>query len=225
MTILGLPETVVAPLVRAVADAPDRDAVAERFARAAWSRVVEPGDGDAGRLIAELGAEGAMAALLARIRGEAAPGAAAIPGPALDRWRSRVDASQVQLAFRQAARFAASLVIPDDVDWPAGLADLGDHAPIALWVRGDRARLRSLGRSIAIVGARAATGYGEHVAMESSAGLVDRDVAIVSGAADGIDGAAHRAALASHGVTVAFLACGVDLFYPSGNDQLLRAIE
>jgi DNA processing protein len=78
--------------------------------------------------------------------------------------------------------------------------------------------------SIALVGARAATGYGEHVTMEASAGLVDRGYAIVSGAAYGIDGMAHRAALASHGQTVAFLAGGVDRFYPSGHDALLTRI-
>lgn len=77
---------------------------------------------------------------------------------------------------------------------------------------------------IALVGARAATGYGEHITMEASAGLVDRGYAIVSGAAYGIDGMAHRAALASHGLTVAFLAGGVDRFYPSGHDALLTRI-
>jgi DNA processing protein len=225
MTILGMPEAAVAPLIRAVAEAPDRAAVAERMARAAWSHVAEPGDGDAGRLVAELGAEAAMAALIARVRDERASGAAAVPEAAVARWRERVDAAAVQLELRQAARFGAALVIPGDPDWPAGLADLGDHAPHALWVRGDRSRLTSLSRSIAIVGARAATSYGEHVAMEAAAGLVDRNVAIVSGAAFGIDGAAHRAALASDGMTIAFLAGGVDRFYPAGHDQLLRVIE
>lgn len=77
---------------------------------------------------------------------------------------------------------------------------------------------------MALVGARAATGYGEHVTMEASAGLVDRGFAIVSGAAYGIDGMAHRAALASRGRTIAFLAGGVDRFYPSGHDALLNRI-
>uniref|UniRef100_UPI00286BCF26 DNA-processing protein DprA n=1 Tax=Salinibacterium sp. TaxID=1915057 RepID=UPI00286BCF26 len=104
------------------------------------------------------------------------------------------------------------------------LSDLGPHAPLALWTRGTEEALDSLGRSIALVGARAATGYGEHVTMEASAGLVDRGYAIVSGAAYGIDGMAHRAALASHGQTVAFLAGGVDRFYPSGHDALLTRI-
>ena len=78
--------------------------------------------------------------------------------------------------------------------------------------------------TIALVGARAATGYGEHVAMEASAGLVDRGFAIVSGGAYGIDGMAHRAALASDGTTIAFLAGGVDRFYPLGHESLLTRI-
>ena len=108
--------------------------------------------------------------------------------------------------------------------WPAGVADLGQHAPLALWWRGRPEALDAIRNSIALVGARAATGYGEHVAMEAAAGLVDRGLAIVSGAAYGIDGMAHRSALASNGTTVAFLAGGVDRFYPSGHDALLTRI-
>ena len=74
------------------------------------------------------------------------------------------------------------------------------------------------------MGARAATGYGEHISMEAASGLVDRGFAVVSGAAYGIDGMAHRAALASHGQTIAFLAGGVDRFYPAGHDALLSKI-
>src|SRR5690606_31319799 len=96
--------------------------------------------------------------------------------------------------------------------------------PIALWVRGNVSTVGSLPQSISLVGARAATGYGEHVAMDASASLVDRGYTIVSGAAYGIDGMAHRAALASGGQTLAFLAGGVDRFYPSGHDALLTRI-
>jgi DNA processing protein len=104
------------------------------------------------------------------------------------------------------------------------MADLGLHAPIALWLRGNISTMLTLEQSISLVGARAATGYGEHVTMEASASLVDRGYTIVSGAAYGIDGMAHRAALASSGQTVAFLAGGVDRFYPSGHDALLARI-
>ncbi|TXN29760.1 DNA-processing protein DprA [Lacisediminihabitans profunda] len=127
-------------------------------------------------------------------------------------------------ALRQAARFRVRLLVPGDPAWPARFDDLGEYAPLALWLRGNESTLETLPTSIALVGARAATGYGEHVTMEASAGLVDRGYTIVSGAAYGIDGMAHRAALASSGQTVAFLAGGVDRFYPSGHDALLARI-
>ena len=93
-----------------------------------------------------------------------------------------------------------------------------------MWVRGRPDALAWSVPTIALVGARAATGYGEHVAMEASAGLVDRGFAIVSGGAYGIDGMAHRAALASDGTTIAFLAGGIDRFYPLGHESLLSRI-
>jgi DNA processing protein len=116
------------------------------------------------------------------------------------------------------------LLVPGDEQWPAAVDDLQRHAPAALWVRGDAALFGELERSAALVGSRAATGYGEHVAIELSSGLVDRGFAVVSGAAYGIDGAAHRAALASRGLTVAVLAGGLDRFYPSGHEQLITRI-
>jgi DNA processing protein len=246
MTILGLAEATVAPLIRALCpdDAElDRDAIAERFARAAWGVIAEPGDRDAGHLVAVLGAEASVAALTAvpwppadpeRIDVSPLEAALAKLGDedlsrsdlvdAVKRWRSRVSAPSVLLALRQGARFGATLLVTDDADWPAGVSDLGEHAPHALWARGDRTLLGRLERSIAIVGARAATGYGEHVTVEASSGLVDRGFTIVSGAAYGIDGIAHRAALASAGSTVAFLAGGVDRFYPAGHEALLTRI-
>ena len=142
----------------------------------------------------------------------------------LQRWRPRLNSTEVIRSLQQAARVDARLLLPTDALWPAALDDLEKHAPLALWWRGVPAALAALPNSIALVGARAATGYGEHIAMEASAGLVDRGFAIVSGAAYGIDGMAHRAALASDGLTVAYLAGGVDRFYPSGHDSLLTRI-
>ena len=220
---MTIPESEIAALLRAVT--PDRslnrEQIAERSARARWSAIAEPGDADAGRLIATLGPVEALAWLEA----EAAAGLAdATLAEAVDRWHPRIRQVDTPLHLRQAARFGARLVIPGDAEWPTGLDDLGAHAPAALWVRGGAGLLGRLDRSIAIVGARAATGYGEHVTVEVTSGLVDRGFAIVSGAAFGIDGAAHRAALASGGSTVAFLAGGVDRFYPSAHETLLTRI-
>ncbi|MDQ1584593.1 MAG: processing protein [Microbacteriaceae bacterium] len=210
--------------------------VADRFARAAWSTIAEPGDGDAGLLVNSLGAAGALAAVIEKWPQEriveavrevdpAASDAFAGAAPdALRRWLPRLLSVTVVRALEQAARVQARLLTPADPYWPSGLADLGPHAPIALWCRGQLDACTATERSISLVGARASTGYGEHVAMEAAAGLVDRGFAIVSGAAYGIDGMAHRAALASRGVTIAVLAGGVDRFYPSGHDALLGRI-
>jgi len=220
---VSIPESEIAALVRAVTPgrALDREQIADRYARARWSAIAEPGDADAGRLMAALGSAGALDWLDAEA---AAALADATLADAVDRWRPRIRQVDTALHLRQAARFGARLVVPGDDEWPTGLDDLGAHAPAALWVRGDAGLLGRLDRSIAIVGARAATGYGEHVTVEVSSGLVDRGFAIVSGAAFGIDGAAHRAALASGGATLAFLAGGVDRFYPSAHETLLTRI-
>lgn len=209
---------------------------ADTFARGVWSTLVEPGDGDAGVLVASLGAADALTALVdewpaARIvaavtERDVVAGdrlASSLPD-ALARWRPRLRRANAMHAFELAARVGARLIVPSDAVWPAGVDDLGAHAPLSLWLRGTGEACESLERSIALVGARAATGYGGHVAMEAAAGLVDRGFAIVSGAAYGIDGTAHRTALASRGSTVAFLAGGVDRFYPAGHDDLLARI-
>ncbi len=233
MSMFGLKEAEVSELVRAVSSRElDRDGIEERFARAAWSGLAEPGDRVAGTLIDLLGAPRALAALVERRAAEHIVSDLGANGAVtehdiqlgLDRWQPRLTSATALISLRQAARFGVRLRVPGDELWITGVDDLGEHGPIALWMRGTDDSIRALDRSIALVGARAATGYGEHVAMEASAGLVDRGFAIVSGAAYGIDGMAHRAALASHGHTVAFLAGGVDRFYPSGHDALLARI-
>jgi DNA processing protein len=143
---------------------------------------------------------------------------------ALTRWRAKGSPGSGVRALEMAAHVGARLLTPEATGWPEGLSALGAGEPLALWLRGDPARLSALERSVSLVGARAATGYGEHVAMESAAGLGDRGFAIVSGGAYGIDGAAHRAAVASGHVTVAFLAGGVDRLYPAGHSDLLRRV-
>ncbi len=233
-TMFGIDDSALLPLLRNLAGDLPRPELEDRFARASWTGIAEPGDRIAGVLVAALGASAALAAVVEQHSpgkiaaqlanaGETAPTVDDLDS-ALTRWHPRVKSSVAITALRQAARYSVRLRVPGDEGWPAGFADLAEHAPIALWVRGNDAALTSLERSIALVGARAATGYGEHVTMEASAGLVDRGFSIVSGAAYGIDGMAHRAALASSGQTIAFLAGGVDRFYPSGHDALLARI-
>ncbi|MGV0904528.1 DNA-processing protein DprA [Mycobacterium novum] len=132
------------------------------------------------------------------------------------------------------ARRGGRLVTPDDDEWPllafaafdgAAAARKPDcRAPLVLWAVGP-ARLDEIAeRATAIVGTRAATAYGELVAADLAAGLVERDMAVVSGGAYGIDGAAHRATLAAEGTTVAVLAGGIDISYPAGHSALLHRI-
>lgn len=113
---------------------------------------------------------------------------------------------------------------PGDDEWPGQLDDLGDARPIGLWVRGTaNLRLWAL-RSVAVVGARACTEYGAHLATTLGAGLADRGWTVVSGAAYGVDGAAHRGALAADGATIAVMASGVDHPYPRGHTELIGRI-
>lgn len=203
----------------------------ETHAAAVWSILTEPGDGVAGRLVAALGAAGALervraSGALDRLHAVALDDVGIAPtelAAARARWLPRLEPSTIDRAFELARRREARLVVRGDDEWPARLDDLGDHAPHVLWVRG---RLTGLGEapSVALVGARASTGYGEHVAVELSSALAADGVAVVSGAAYGIDGAAHRGALSAGGRTVALLAGGVDRPYPAGHADLLARI-
>ncbi|WP_017974033.1 DNA-processing protein DprA [Actinopolyspora halophila] len=141
--------------------------------------------------------------------------------------RTRVSGARL---LEQARRCGARLLGPEHGEWPgarmAALAratNLGVEklvAPVALWCRGATTEVFTE-PSVAVVGARAATGYGENLAAELGYGLGAAGVGVISGAAYGIDGAAHRGALAGGGVTVAVLACGPDRDYPAGHARLL----
>lgn len=94
---------------------------------------------------------------------------------------------------------------------------------MGLWVRGSLS-LDELVGAVAVVGARASTSYGNHVATEFGAdlGLVGR--VVVSGLAFGIDAAAHRGALSTRHPTVAVLANGVDAAYPVAHSALMEGV-
>ncbi|WP_226344617.1 DNA-processing protein DprA [Agilicoccus flavus] len=179
-----------------------------RAARAAWSRLAEPGDAVAHRLITALGPIGALEAL--RTRGESA----------LDRFRPRLANLDVERDLAIAERVGARIVVPGDPDWPTGLDDL-PRPPYCLWVRGPRAAPVD---GVAVVGARVCTHYGQTLAADLAAGLAGRGHTVVSGAAFGIDAAAHRGALAAPGPTVTVLACGIERPYPAAHRELIERI-
>ena len=124
------------------------------------------------------------------------------------------------------------MITPDDDEWPVlafaafGAAEVRARGgpPMVLWALGPQRLDAVAQRAAAVVGTRASTVYGERVAGDLAAGLAEHEVAVVSGGAYGIDGAAHRAALACDGITVAVLAGGVDVPYPAGHSALLHRI-
>lgn len=132
-------------------------------------------------------------------------------------------------------KMGGRLITPDDDEWPLlRFRALGvgkdrkrsnDHPPLVLWASGPVRLDEVTERAAAIVGTRAATAYGEHVTADLAAGLVEREVTVVSGGAYGIDGAAHRAALACEGMTVAIVAGGIDNPYPAGHSALFHRIR
>lgn len=191
----------------------------DRLARVALGRLGEPGDPRIAGLVAELGAGPLYLALMAE-RGE---------GELLTDVAARLGAMDPARDLELAARLGIRFVIPSDDEWPSRMDDLA-HAepvqnrggpPLGLWVRGP-VRLDQLTRSVSIVGSRSATTYGADVAGELGAVLARSGFCVISGAAFGIDQAAHRGALALDGPSVAVLACGVDRAYPTAHRALLE---
>lgn len=194
----------------------------------AWaylSAVAEPPCSSIRRLVDDIGAVAAADAIRHR---RVPSGHEAVLGPTSARAESCTPAKDLDTARAVDAR----LITSDDAEWPAWsllpLTRLEPNAhgdePIALWVRGP-ARLDDIAAaSISLVGSRAASSYGEHVTGKLSSELCAQGWAVVSGGAYGVDGAAHRAALASAGTTVAVLACGIDRDYPAGHARLLAEV-
>ncbi|MGW0215467.1 DNA-processing protein DprA [Micromonospora chokoriensis] len=204
-----------------------------RLARVALTWLAEPGTRVVYRLVQRLGPVATLDLLL--------------DGGSPDGWLHSTVAARLAggdaravaaEALERADRLGARLVTPDDEEWPAQVADLATlrlpdvtrrvdletAPPLCFWVRGGWPLGEALDRSVAVVGARAATGYGQHVATELGYGLAERDWTVVSGGAFGIDAAAHRGALNAGGLTVVVLACGLDRPYPMGNAALFDRI-
>ena len=201
----------------------------ERGVRLLLSRLIEPED----HLFAELREFAAPtpaepAELLRAIVGDRA----SPPPPWSARLAERLEARRAGIRLKLAcadpvadleagAAAEARFLIPGDADWPSELDDLGGRAPFGIWVIGE---FDPSAPAVAMVGARACTGYGSQAAGQLAADLARGGTTIVSGAALGVDGAAHRGALAVGGTTVAVLACGIDRSYPASHRTLIQAI-
>ena len=194
----------------------------ERMARIALSMIAEPNDPATGLVLAH---HGGVETLRLIESDDELPGLARADALM---WRERLAARITpglldQVA--QAERHGFGMLIPADKEWPAGLNDLGDRAPYLLWTRGATSFLTTpLSDRATITGSRASTQYGEHVTGELAMGLADEERVIVAGGAYGIEGAAHKSALAAGGQTIAVLAGGLDRPYPAGPSDLLDRI-
>ena len=192
----------------------------ERAARMTLTGVSEPGHPALLGAVAQFGAE----AVVSRLRS----GRIELS----DSLAARLTRFDVDRELAMAEKVGARYVIPGDPEWPAGLADLLESpvlherggAPIGLWLRGPACLAETVERSVAIVGSRSCTSYGSEIAAEMASDVSEAGFTVVSGAAIGIDGSAHRGCLAARGTTIAVLACGVNRFYPLAHRDLIQRV-
>ncbi|MDI2033977.1 DNA-processing protein DprA [Paenarthrobacter nitroguajacolicus] len=213
----------------------------ERIARAALARLMEPQDSVGLALVHVAGAVDALGVATGELGTSAAleqeistvlsdgggPATWAGLKDSLKRWAPRVADLAPDRDLETMRRLGGRLIVPGDDLWPEQLSDLGLQEPLCLWWRGHEQKLPSARHAIALVGSRDSTSYGASVTGDFAYGLAQRGFSVVSGGAYGIDAHAHRGAL-NGGVaglpTIAVMAGGVDRFYPSGNEDLLRAV-
>lgn len=239
MSALRLSNQQIGKMMAGLVDEPDD--LTEVFSRAVWSLITEPGDSFAVALISTLGAKRALEAELARVSakqyvklikdagfddhsGERFRNLEMLVPDARERWQPRLKLAGVEAMLSVARNCKARVVTPNSVFWPEQLSDLNLGLPHCLWLRGRTENMTSASRSIALVGSRQATSYGEWVTTEIVSAAASENIAIVSGGAYGIDAMAHRSALATGTPTLAIMAGGVDRLYPSGNIDLLSRV-
>src|SRR5690625_1407930 len=196
--------------------------IEERLARVGLCAAVEPGTVAVARSVVRHGPVRTWRSLQAGDR-ELDP---------RGRWQRRASSIEAAAVLAAGQRAGLRFICPGDTEWPVSLDDL-DHTvdepePVApavgLWVRGIADVGEICQASVAVAGSRAATEYGVRSAADLGADLTLAGWPVVSGAAFGIDQAAHRGALAAGGSPMAVLACGADQVYPSSHTRLLERI-
>lgn len=211
------------------------EGLSERSARAAWSGIAEPADHRVGLLIETFGA---VQSLLWATRSYSDPGVGELGAWRLVHERVHLRASQIELddELRRVEDLGGRIIVPSDSEWPSRLDCLSVGMPHALWVLGNLPAEAQ--ESIAIVGARASTAYGNAIATDFAFDLAAAGCAVISGGAYGIDAAAHRGAMRgankseskeSDGIiescpTVAVLCGGLNNLYPAGNHSMFEQI-
>lgn len=114
------------------------------------------------------------------------------------------------------------IIRPGMHEYPASLSEINNY-PKQIYYMGDINILKK--RCAAVVGSRNTNQYGRSTAVAIAGKLAEKDVAVISGMARGIDTCAHRGALDAGGSTVAVLGCGVDVCYPEENSALKKELE
>lgn len=143
--------------------------------------------------------------------------------PRSARYTAFLDAFDERAERARLAALGVGYLGRSDTDFPPLLAAVHDPPP-GLYLRGGAEAALLSRRAVAIVGARACSGYGRSVARSLARELAAAGLVVVSGMARGIDGEAHRGALEAEGVTVAVLGCGIDRDYPASHAELARRI-
>ncbi|MEO9246504.1 DNA-processing protein DprA [Citricoccus nitrophenolicus] len=214
---------------------------AERLARAALTRLIEPGSVLGTTAVRVWGAVRALQILSGVdtpgpderqelslvLAGEGTPLTERTWTRSLEGWAARTASLAPERDLESLGRLGGGLLVPGDAAWPPGVEDLGPSAPVALWYRGGGPVPRQES-TLAVVGSRDATAYGQSVTRTLASGAAARGLTVMSGGAYGIDAMAHRAALASGTgtpPTAAVMAGGLDRYYPAGHEDLLREVS
>lgn len=124
--------------------------------------------------------------------------------------------------YEKMAEKDVGLVMLSDDAYPEKLKQIPD-APQGLFFKGKLPDKRE--RSVAVVGARDCSAYGNYVARELGKTLGERGISLVSGMAKGIDGISQQAALEAGGISYGVLGCGADVCYPSGNKKVYEMLQ
>jgi DNA processing protein len=198
-------------------------------ARIAWGFMAQPGDPFARTLCTALGPREALARVVgngsvSRVTAGIALEDTPLTAAHRERLKASYDPDTVRRSMAVQERAGIIALEQSHPDWPETLHDLGDAAPLTLWVRGDPGAWSVSTPRLAVVGSRAPTAAGlAHTASIIAGPWLDH-AAVISGGATGIDTVAHHAALLHHRVPIAVLAGGLEGVYPTQNSGLMNHV-
>lgn len=174
-------------------------------------------------LFSGLGGPDVAVAAVARLRASRLPLETAPRGltrSVVALWRDNLQAQDLDQVLARHGAHGIGITSPLDQHWPF---DEDPEPPLLLFHRGDLGLLAHRATA-AVVGTRRCTSVGRTVAYRMGHDLAEAGVAVVSGLAIGVDGAAHRGALDAGGPAIGVVASGLDVVYPGGNRDLWQQV-